>query len=362
MDRYLEDVKKLQDVIEKTKDADVLAQLKKALAALQITDYTEVKTKNAQLVALKKSCENALDKLELEARDYEEVSQFCSSVDKIKASYKDIDDADFIRMVVLRFGTDAYARYDASEKDHGEWKKLKDWILVEFSSGLSVLQLIGRAFDTPFETSRGWKHFSICVENRLQCAEAAIMKKLNEKKIGVKTEKTGETYKPSAREIIQFFGAAIVSDRIKLEDNDLFNRMATQWKDCNSANEVGNNAQYLHAQSVSSDNYHVARNRSNFERSKSGQPGARKSRTSCNHGMTCPFLIHHGKCLKFHTRDEIDGAKREREKQGIEIRPRPNRNHQRDENRRTYITEDQQLSERNESESQIRENASSIFH
>jgi hypothetical protein len=86
MDRYLEDVKKLQDVIEKTKDADVLAQLKKALAALQITDYTEVKTKNAQLVALKKSCENALDKLELEARDYEEVSQFCSSVDKIKAS------------------------------------------------------------------------------------------------------------------------------------------------------------------------------------------------------------------------------------------------------------------------------------
>ena len=78
--------------------------------------------------------------------------------------------------------------------------------------------------------------------------------------------------------------------------------------------------------------------------------------------MTCPFLIHHGKCLKYHTRDEIDGAKREREKQGIEVRPRPPRNHQRDENRRTYITEDQQLSERNEPDSQIRENASSIFH
>jgi hypothetical protein len=42
MDRYLEDVKKLQDVIGKTKDADVLANFKKALAALQITDYMEV--------------------------------------------------------------------------------------------------------------------------------------------------------------------------------------------------------------------------------------------------------------------------------------------------------------------------------
>lgn len=214
MDRYLEDVQKLQVAIEKAADQDVVAQLKKALAAMQITDDTETKSKNSKLVALKKSCENALDKLDLEAQDYDKVSQFCSFVDKKNESYSDIEDKKFIRMVVLRFGTDAYARYEASGKDHGEWKKLKDWILVEFSSGLSVLQLMCRAFDTPYESSRGWKHFSICVENRLHCAEAAIMKKLKEKKLDVKSENAAQEYKPSAREKASLNRSSIVYQTI----------------------------------------------------------------------------------------------------------------------------------------------------
>jgi len=188
------------------------------------------------------------------------------------------------------------------------------------------------------------------------------MKKLKEKKVGVKSENAAQEYKPSAREIASFFGAAIVSDRIKLEDNELYNRMATQWKDCSSANEVGNSAQYLHAQSVSSENYHVARNRSHFEKSRSGKPGVDRNR-SCNHGATCPFLIHHGKCLKFHTREEFEGAKKERERRGVTIRPRPdNRSQQHDDKRRTYLTEETQPREENNSVQQPRDNASSIFH
>lgn len=281
MDRYIADMKKLEMAIKESEDDTTTKILEKAMKDLKPTDYVTVESEATQLVALRKSCENALDKLELEARDYEEVSRFCASVDKIRASYESISDTDFLRMTVLRFGTDAYARYESSERNHGEWKKLRDWILVEFSSGLSILQLIGRAFDTPFETARGWKHFSILVENRLQCAEAAILKKIRGKKIAEgKTKEEAHKYNPTAREIIQYFGAAIVSDRIKGEDNDLFNKMASQWKDCCSANEVGNSAQYLHAQSVSTESYAIRRSR--FE--KRSPDNSNSPRKDCRHG------------------------------------------------------------------------------
>ena len=240
MDRYLEDMKKLEIAIKETDDEKTIKALEKAMKDLKPADYITSKSESTQQIALRKSCENALDKLELEARDNEEVSQFCAKVDKIRKSYESIEDKEFLRMTVLRFGTDAYARYELSDRDHGNWAKLRDWILVEFSSGLSILQLIGRVFDTPFEPARGWKHFSILVENRLHCAEAATLKKIREKKTERRGQKQGrgdEVQSNSERN-----SSAVVSDRIKGEDNELYNKMASQWKDCSSANEVGNSA------------------------------------------------------------------------------------------------------------------------
>jgi len=92
MDRYIADMKKLEMAIKESEDDTTTKILEKAMKDLKPTDYVIVKSEATQLVALRKSCENALDKLELEARDYEEVSRFCASVDKIRASYESISD------------------------------------------------------------------------------------------------------------------------------------------------------------------------------------------------------------------------------------------------------------------------------
>lgn len=353
MDKYLEDIKKIEIAIKEAEDDKTVKALEKAMKELKPTDYMTSKSQSTQEIALRKSCENALDKIELEARDYEEVSQFCATVDKIRKSYESIEDKEFLRMTVLRFGTDAYARYESSEKNHGNWEKLRDWILVEFSSGLSILQLIGRVFDTPFETARGWKHFSILVENRLHCAEAAILKKIRERKIiEGKNKEAAMRYTPTAREILQYMGAAVVSDRIKAEDNDLYNKMASQWKDCSSANEVGNSAQYFHAQSASTESY--AARRSRFE--KRGNELSTSPRNNCKHGAECRFL-RNGHCKMRHTREEVAAAR--------SAKSSSNRYDERGENKRTFHTDersDHGAEQVREAETSPRENVSSIFH
>jgi hypothetical protein len=353
MDRYLEDMKKLEIAIKETDDEKTVKALEKAMKDLKPADYITSKSESTQQIALRKSCENALDKLELEARDYEEVSQFCAKVDKIRKSYESIEDKEFLRMTVLRFGTDAYARYELSDRDHGNWAKLRDWILVEFSSGLSILQLIGRVFDTPFETARGWKHFSILVENRLHCAEAAILKKIREKKVAEgKDKEEAMKYNPTAREILQYMGAAVVSDRIKGEDNELYNKMASQWKDCSSANEVGNSAQYLHAQSVSTDSY--AARRSQFEKRVPEYPSS--PRKNCAHGADCRFL-RNGHCKMRHTREEVAIARN--------AKSRGNRyDDKRGEIKRTFHTDEhsEHSADVRDAETLPREHVGSIFH
>ena len=121
MERYLEDIKKLEIAIKEAEEDKTIKALEKALKELKPQDYITSKSESTQQIALRKSCENALDKVNLEARDYEEVSQFCATVDKIRKSYESIEDKEFLTMTVLRFGTDPYARYESSEKDHGNW-------------------------------------------------------------------------------------------------------------------------------------------------------------------------------------------------------------------------------------------------
>jgi len=259
MEQFLADFELLENKIKSTTDANMKKLLENQLKAMSYENYVGAKSNGLGGAQSRKSCEASLDKKELRAKDYDEVSFFCAHVDKVRASFPEIAEDDFIKMVTLKFGQEAYARYKNSGKTFKEWKALRDWILLEFNSGLTTLQLIGRALDTPFEKSKGWKSFSIAMENRLLSAEAAILKCARDKKREeTKMEEDElEKYQPSAREIIAFFGAAIVSDRIKSEDNDLFNRMASQWKDCTSPNEVGNAAQYYHAQNIAAENFHA---------------------------------------------------------------------------------------------------------
>ena len=246
MEQYLADFALLEKKIENTTNADSKKILVKQLKALSFENYVGAKSGGGISSAQsRKSCEASLDKRELRATDYDEVSLFCAHVDKARSSFPEITEEEFLRMVVIKFGQEAYARYKNSGKQFKEWEGLREWILLEFNSGLTTLQLIGRSLDTQFEKNRGWKSFSITIENRLLSAEAAIVKSARDKKRAEKVmkEEEIEKYQPTTREIIAYFGAAIVSDRIRTEDNDLFNRMASQWKDCTSPNEVGHAAQ-----------------------------------------------------------------------------------------------------------------------
>jgi hypothetical protein len=222
MEQYIADFELLEKKIEDTTNADIKKILEKQLKAMSFESYVGAKSGGGISSAQsRKSCEASLDKRELKANNYDEVCLFCSHVDKVRASFPEISDEDFLRMVVIKFGQDAYARYKNSGKTFKDWNELREWILLEFNSGLTTLQLIGRALDTEFNKNRGWKSFPITIENRLLSAEAAIIKAARDKKRAEKNMKEDEieNYQPTTRQVMQFFGAAMVSDRIRTEDN-----------------------------------------------------------------------------------------------------------------------------------------------
>jgi len=182
-----------------------------------------------------------------------------------------------------QFITDVKARCSVHvthrmNESHDTWEELKKEIFANFSGGITAIQSLQRALNTPYDKRRGFKRLATQISLNLQAAKATIEKAV--KKKVMKQEPGGEaavgitssTEPLTVDKLMEHLGASIMATIIQVNHNELYNSMAPAWKKIESAGELAEQAEYYQNQRSSGEvsTYYGRQSYGNSNRKQNG--------------------------------------------------------------------------------------------
>ena len=241
--------KKTDGVKEKLATLKVIsAKLKEAIESLP----TSREMTRDQASALK-SAENALSEVSYAGRDFDETSSFTAKISQVYDIYiandPDLEEV-FTSKVKQRFKPSIYSRLKSSAESTKTWRDLQKWLNQTYDSGLSSIQLLTRAMETPFDSNTGWKKYSQNINDRMEPARHAILSQIRKSKM---EKNPGSTINdaandPKPEDVFDFFSASIIAGRLKVTKQDIHALMANEWASIADASTVATKIEFLQAQ------------------------------------------------------------------------------------------------------------------
>lgn len=158
---------------------------------------------------------------------------------------------EFLVGVKSRCSVHVTHRMGTSQKS---WDELKKEIFSNFSGGITAIQSLQRALNTPYDRRKGFKKLATQISLNLEAARATLEKSLKKKEIKMEhgsSSNNGITVVPESLTIDKFMehlGASIMATIIQVHHNELYNSMAPVWKKINDAGTLAEHAEYFQSQ------------------------------------------------------------------------------------------------------------------
>jgi hypothetical protein len=254
-------INELDDQIEAAEDANSASvkekiatrkRLKEKLASGIESLKVEKEMTRDQASALK-SAETALSVVSYSGRDFEETSTFTAKVSQIYDIYirkdPELEEA-FADKVKQRFQPIIYSRLKDAANSTNTWNELQAWLNKEYDSGLSAIQLLTRAMETPFDSNSGWKKYSQSISDRMEAAKHSILSQIRKSKMerNKTTKLEDKKNEPAAEDIFNFVCASIVAGRLKVTKPELHAMMANEWAKISDGATISTKIEFLQAQ------------------------------------------------------------------------------------------------------------------
>ena len=161
---------------------------------------------------------------------------------------------------------------------HKSWESLRSELFANFSGGITAIQSLQRALNTPYDKRKGFKQLATQISLNLEAAKATIEKSLKKKEIkqepGASSAGGIDLTSPMTTEtLMEHLGASIMATVIQVHHNDLYNSMAPIWKKISNAGMLAEQAEYYQTQrsgSVASSYYGRQQNYRGRNRNKNG--------------------------------------------------------------------------------------------
>ena len=165
---------------------------------------------------------------------------------------------------------------------HKTWESLRSELFANFSGGITAIQSLQRALNTPYDKRKVFKKLATQISLNLEAAKATIEKSLKKKEIKQEAGASSAggidlTSPMTAETLMEHLGASIMVTVIQVHNNDLYNSMAPIWKKISNAGMLAEQAEYYQTQRGGSEASSYYDRQQNFRGRRSKNGDAQKS-------------------------------------------------------------------------------------